>query len=264
LGLLHENLVVLPAWQCGSESSPGGADGYRIFGFLAAAQRMRINSYYSARYTETSRDFECGPAITALTRQPLSPDSAYVVTPMVARMIAEGPSGPGKCHSVDRFILCSSKTDFGLSPDLSPAERLDDAIENPGFEDGILSPWDSFQDVRADVSTALAHTGSHSLAETTGVGSLYQDVTGLEAGKTYTVSAWVSATPDATATAQIAIWDPGRQVATFSGAVTPRQGWQLLLHTVNASSGGTIRIHLFRNQGSGTIFWDDVRIYREH
>jgi hypothetical protein len=264
LGSLHENLVVLPAWQCGSESSPGGADGYRIFGFLAAAQRMRINSYYSARYTETSRDYECGKAISVLTGQPLSPDSAYVVTPVVARLIAEGPTGPGKCHNVDRFILCSSRTDFGLSSDLNnPADQLRNAIENPGFEDGNLSSWDSFQDVRADVTTAQAHSGSHSLAETTGVGSLYQDVTELEAGKTYTVSAWVSAIPDATATAQIAIWDPGRQVATFSGAVTPHPGWQLLMHTVTASAAGSIRIHLFRNKGVGTIFWDDVRIYRQ-
>ena len=51
LGSVYQNLIVLPAWQCGPYFSPGGAYGYRYFGFLAAEQNMRINSYYTARYT---------------------------------------------------------------------------------------------------------------------------------------------------------------------------------------------------------------------
>ena len=79
---------------------------------------MRTNSYQSARYTEVARDWHCQQAIAALSEQPLSPDSAYVVTPELAARIAAGPTGPGKCHDVDRVILCSTKTDFGLSPGL--------------------------------------------------------------------------------------------------------------------------------------------------
>ena len=74
LGSVHENLVVLPAWQCGSGATPGGLDGYRIFGFLAAAQKMRTNSYRSSRYTVLNSDFHCKQAIAALAEQPLSPD----------------------------------------------------------------------------------------------------------------------------------------------------------------------------------------------
>jgi hypothetical protein len=111
LGKLHQNLVVLPAWQC-SDSTPGGMDGYRIFGLLAAAQDMRTNSYRSGRYTEINRDFHCRQAIADLATQPLSPDTAYVVTPALADVIAHGPTGPGKCHAVDGFVLCSSKLDF--------------------------------------------------------------------------------------------------------------------------------------------------------
>ena len=114
LGSLHENLVVLPAWQCGAQASPGGWDGFWIFGLLATQQKMRTNSYYSARYTAVNRDFHCRLAIAALAEQPLSPDTAYVVTPSLAAVIAEGPTGPGKCHQLDDFILCSVKTDFGL------------------------------------------------------------------------------------------------------------------------------------------------------
>jgi hypothetical protein len=113
LGSVHENLVVLPAWQCGMNDSPGGWDGYRIFGLLAAAQGMRTNSYFSGRYTEMYRDFHCKGAIEALGQQALSPDTAYVVTPALAAAIEKGPSGPGKCHEVDGFFLCSSRLDFG-------------------------------------------------------------------------------------------------------------------------------------------------------
>jgi Family of unknown function (DUF6311) len=112
LGSVHENLIVLPAWQCADTSTPGGLDGYRIFGLLAAAQKMRINGYHSGRYTEINNDFHCKQAIVALADRPLSPDTAYVVSPALAAVIAKGPTGPGKCHPVDGFILCSSRIDF--------------------------------------------------------------------------------------------------------------------------------------------------------
>ena len=52
--------------------------------------------------------------------KPLSPDSAYVVSPAVAWIIAAGPTGPNACHTLDGFILCSTKTDFGLGPGSPP------------------------------------------------------------------------------------------------------------------------------------------------
>jgi hypothetical protein len=121
LGSSYKNLVVFPAWQCGSSYTPGGSEGYGIFGLLAVNQKMRINSYYSGRYTEQSRQFHCVQSITDLAQKPLSPDTAYVVAPTVAGMIAKGPTGPGKCHDLDGFILCSIKSDFGLSPKLKSA-----------------------------------------------------------------------------------------------------------------------------------------------
>ena len=105
LGSIHQNLIVLPAFQCANNGAPGGPESYRIFGFLAVKQRMRTNSYQSARFTEVARDWHCNQSIAALSEQPLSPDSAYVVTPELAARIAQGPTGPGKCHDLDRFIL---------------------------------------------------------------------------------------------------------------------------------------------------------------
>jgi len=261
LGSVHENLIVLPARQCDAGATPGGIAGYRIFGMLAAAQRMRTNSYYAARYTEVAREQECTQSISALTTGQLSSDSAYVVAPSVATLIAEGPTGTGKCHDLDRFILCSSKTDFGLSPALITPELR--AVGNAGFEDSDLSPWMSFQNVVQGITTAQAHTGTHSLAQTAGDGSAYQDSTGLEPGMTYIVSAWVAASPGATATAQLATYDPGNDVAVFSPIVHLYPGWQLVSRLVTVGRTGNIRVHLFRNQGYGTIYWDDVRIYRQ-
>jgi hypothetical protein len=115
LGSVYESLVVLPAWQCGPRSSPGGVYGYRYFGYLATEQKMRTNSYYTARYTGNALDYHCKQSMDGLLSKPLSPDTAYVVTPEVAAQIAKGPTGDGKCHDLDQFILCSPKTDFGLN-----------------------------------------------------------------------------------------------------------------------------------------------------
>jgi len=120
----HANLLVLPPWQCDimrGDRTPGGQDGFRIFGLLAVSQRMRTNSYYAGRYSEASLDFHCDGAVKDLLQKPLSPDSVYVVTPAIAGMIEAGPSGPNVCHPLDGFILCSSRTDFGLEP-ASPEE----------------------------------------------------------------------------------------------------------------------------------------------
>ena len=264
LGTVYNNLIVLPAWQCDNTGTPGGLDGYRIFGFLATEQKMRINSYYPARYIEASQEFHCSKSIAALASRPLSPDSAYVVTPVLASVIAEGPTGPGKCHDLDGFVLCSAQSDFGLSATLkSPAERVQDAIRDPGFEDEDLSAWPSFQNVKSRLTGDQAHGGTHSLAESEEGGSVYQDISGLEPGRTYTFSAWVSGTTDGTATAQIATYDPTLDVATFSSARKPSSDWLLLSHSFTASRGGIVRIHLVRSPGTGTIYWDDVGIYSQ-
>ena len=263
LGAMHENLIVLPAWQCGGNAAPLGSESYRIFGFLAAKQKMRTNSYQSARYTEVARDWHCRDAITALSEQPLAPNSVYVVTPELAARIAAGPTGPGKCHEVDRVIVCSVKTDFGLSPVLmTPQERLENAIANPGFEDGVVAPWSPVWEVNAGASAVRAYSGAHSLAEN-GLGSVYQDITSLEPGATYTIEAWVSASPNATAPAQITVYDPTGNVASSSPFLTPGEDWQKLSQSFTAGAEGSARLHLLRGPGSGTIYWDDIRIYRE-
>jgi hypothetical protein len=263
LGSTHENLIVLPAWQCAAKASPGGTEGYRIFGFLAVNQKMRTNSYQSARYTQVARDFHCDQSIAELSHRPLLPDSVYVVSADVAAAIAQGPTGPGKCHDLDGFILCSTRTDFGLSPVLMTAgQRLEHALANPGFEDGDSGPWTPMWDLKATATRETAHTGSYSLAETDGAGSVYQDVNGLQPGATYTISAWVSGSPDATATAQLVAFDPGTSGTLSSRVLNCRPDWQPISISGTVGREGAIRVHLLRRPGSGTIYWDDVSITR--
>jgi hypothetical protein len=261
LGSTHENLIVLPAWQCAANASPGGTEGYRIFGFLAVNQKMRINSYQSARYTQVARDLHCEQSIAELSRQPLSPDSVYVVSPEVAAAISEGPTGPGKCHDLDGFIVCSTKTDFGLSPVLMTADqRLEHALANPGFEYGDSAPWTPMWDLNTSVTREVAHSGAYSLAENEGAGSVYQDATGLRPGATYTISAWVSGSPGSTATAQLAAFDPSSNGTVSSPVFNCGPDWRPVSISAIAGREGAMRIHLIRHPGSGAIYWDDLSI----
>ena len=260
LGAQHQNLIVLPAWQCEKNASPGGPEGYRIFGFLAVQQKMRINSYQSARYTGVAQDFQCSQAVAQIEQQGLSPDSAYVVTPEIAAAIAQGPTGPGKCHDLDRYILCSAKTDFGLSPVLMTAEqRVENSVANPGFEDGDTAPW-STNGAKAAGSTVTAHSGKYSLAET-GAGTVYQDINGLEPGATYTLSAWVAGSAGPT-TAQIIIYNPSDNTSVSSPPVSTNPSWRLLSRSFTVGREGAIRIHLARGPGDGMVYWDDVHLER--
>ncbi|HVP00761.1 MAG TPA: DUF6311 domain-containing protein [Bryobacteraceae bacterium] len=263
IGAMHENLIVLPAWQCAANASPGGPEGYRIFGFLAVSQKMRINSYQSARYTQVARDFHCNQSIADLSRRPLAPDSVYVVSPEVAAAIAKGPTGPGKCHDVDGFILCSSRTDFGLSPVLMTGDqRQEHAIANPGFEDGDSVPWTPVWELQAGVTREAAHSGSYSLAERGGAGTVYQDVNGLRPGATYQISAWVSGSLGTTASAQLAVFNPSDNTSISSPVVNCRPDWQSVSVSATAGREGAIRIQLIRRPGSGEIYWDDLRLTR--
>lgn len=262
LGSLHQNLIVLPAWQCAKNASPGGPEGYRFFGFLAIQDKMRINSYQSARYTGVAQDYHCTQAVEELAQQPLSPDSAYVVTPELAETIARGPTGPGKCHDVDNFILCSTKTDFGLSPVLmTPEQRVENSVANPGLEDGKVAPW-SNNGVEANASAAHAHSGTYSLAET-GSGTVYQDINGLEPGGVYRLSAWVSCSPGTRTTTKLTIYNPTDNSAVSSPVATCDAAWQQLSTSFFVGGEGAVRIYLVRGPGAGIVYWDDIHISSE-
>jgi hypothetical protein len=222
---------------------------------------MRINSYQSARYTGVAQDFHCSQAVEQVEKNGLAADSAYVVMPEVAAAIAQGPTGAGKCHDLDNFILCSTKTDFGLSPVLMTAEqRAETGVANPGLEDGTTSPW-STNGARTAVSTVTAHSGTYSLAMT-GAGTAYQEINGLEPGATYTVSAWVVGTPGTSTSAQLQlmIYNLSDSVTASSPVIQTSPAWRQLASSFKAGREGAIRINLARGPGDGTVYWDDIHL----
>lgn len=115
LGNRYRHLIVLPAWQCDLDT-PGGTQGFRYFGLLAAAQGMTINSYSSGRYSAASIAYECDTAVLEAVKRPLDAQSVYVVNPSIAAQINKGPSGPGHCHWIDGVLACSSAADTRLGP----------------------------------------------------------------------------------------------------------------------------------------------------
>ena len=165
---------------------------------------------------------------------------------------------PGR---TDTFLALARARD--CPPVADPGDLLPISMASSGFEERSLAAWHPYQNVTAQISSERAHSGRYSLAESSGEGSMYEDVGGLEPGGRYTVSAWLSGAPGSSASGQISIYDPGADVATFSPEVKPGNGWQLVTHSVTVRCPGIIRIHLFRKWGSGTIFWDDIRVYRD-
>jgi Carbohydrate binding domain len=147
----------------------------------------------------------------------------------------------------------------------SPKSQTDNpgnsnVLTNGDFETGQLSPWAPYLSVRPSISSDRVRSGHFSLREGFGKGSVYQDVKGLRPNTEYEISAWVCATPGSTATAQIAAFDAGANVATFSAQISPTQDWQMIKHRITMKSDSMLRIHLFRNDGSGDLIWDDVKI----
>jgi RHS repeat-associated protein len=128
---------------------------------------------------------------------------------------------------------------------------------------GQVAGWTlGFWGSTAVVTGAQSHSGGYSLAESGSVeGGSYQDIAGLVPGVSYTVSVWVKA--DAGTTAQANLWvhdTVNSNTSVFSPTITPGTSWQPLSVTYVADSTGKLRIALHYLPGSGTIYFDDVRV----
>ncbi len=199
--------------------------------------------------------------------------TVFVTMLVIARLIAElagsrlAKKTPAASTSAALYLLVSAAMLVALFEVIHLARPLDlvqagsVVSSNMGFESGEMAPWKRYEEVQASIVSDYKHSGSHGLAESDEAGSVYQDVTGLEAGKRYRIVAWVSGSPAATAPARITVWDPASNAVSFSEDVIPSSNWQPVEITVRGSTSGTLRIHLFRRPGSGTVYWDDVHIY---
>lgn len=108
LGEAHTHLVVVPAFQCNRETTPGGNAGFGTFGRLAIEQHMTINSYYAARTTDQARGYFCDQLPKQILSSGLAEDTAYVFSPaFLNALIAAEQITQHFCREADGFVLCT-------------------------------------------------------------------------------------------------------------------------------------------------------------
>jgi hypothetical protein len=133
LGDTHDNLILVPPYQCAPNTGPGGVYSYVTFGKLIAAERMRSNSYYAARYSGTEFQAHCVDLLRTQLEGRLDPDSAYIVTDGVRTVWSLGGMRSHSCRVVDGFNLCtpSTSTNAGqlMAPPPAAPYAVGDAID---------------------------------------------------------------------------------------------------------------------------------------
>jgi hypothetical protein len=109
LGRSYDNLILVPSFQCDPyKAGVGELYGFVWFGKLAAAERMRANSYYAARYTRAELRAHCVDLLRAQLDGVLDQRSAYVVSDEVRALWALRGVQSARCRKVDGFNLCTS------------------------------------------------------------------------------------------------------------------------------------------------------------
>jgi hypothetical protein len=135
LGAAHKHLVVLPPWQC-SANTPGGANGWWLFGKLAADQNMTINSFYAARTSAARVEFFCNQQLRDLESAGMRADTAYVLQPSYARHLSPELLADHYCELLGSIALCSREPGrAGKSDTLMNALRQVDLGEQVALTD---------------------------------------------------------------------------------------------------------------------------------
>jgi hypothetical protein len=120
LGKTSDNLILVPPIQCAPATAPGGPYSYVTFGKLVAAERMRSNSYYAARYSSAELQAHCVDLLRNQLEGRLDPDSSYVVTDAVRAVWSLAGLRSHGCRGLDGFNLCTPVTSAGGSPLAAP------------------------------------------------------------------------------------------------------------------------------------------------
>lgn len=130
------------------------------------------------------------------------------------------------------------------------------ALLNPDFESDFASWGTTSPEI---VTTAGPHGGTKCVAIVSNNGYLYQTLSGLAAGASVTITAWVRADAGNTAYTFLELTDGASGPVVLSTGVTPGITWQQLTATYTVTSTHNIFIVLQRGTtGLGTIYFDDV------
>jgi len=149
LGQKYEDLVLVPSFQCSLGAVPGSVYSYVYFGKYAALERMRLNSYYAARYTRPQLQAHCRDLARANLLGPLDPRAAYVITDAVRTIWELDGVLSHVCQVADGFNLCTPADPS--SPVRDPSWKLPEAApytlnDTLDFRhvDGIAAKYETF------------------------------------------------------------------------------------------------------------------------
>ncbi|WP_416982567.1 carbohydrate binding domain-containing protein [Streptomyces sp. T028] len=152
-------------------------------------------------------------------------------------------------------------TGAGYCDDLAvePLSSATNAITNPGFETGALTPWAQSTGTASSVVASNARTGTYALRTGVSASGAIQTVSGLTSSGTYLLAGWAKA---ATAGEEVAVG-----VKSFGGAETylrtstTSYAQQPIFFTTGASTTSA-GVYCYKNAGSAAGYCDDYTLIK--
>lgn len=166
--------------------------------------------------------------------------------------------------STSATVYCwknSGGSGAGYCDDLAvePLTSATNAITNPGFETGALTPWAQSTGTASSVAASNARTGTYALQTAASASGAIQTVSGLTAGNTYLLAAWAKV---ATAGEEVAVG-----VKSFGGTETylrtstTSYAQQPIFFTTGATTTSA-GVYCYKNAGSAAGYCDDYTLIK--
>jgi hypothetical protein len=134
-------------------------------------------------------------------------------------------------------------------------------VDLSSFETGVTSTWPQFGGINISISMSAARSGATSLAENgSSPGGAFQDISGLTAGALYQITAFAHVEPDATSQALLLVHDCTGRNSVVDGWRSPVSGFESFTVAFTTTNSGCMRVILFSSGGTGTVYWDDIRV----
>lgn len=149
----------------------------------------------------------------------------------------------------------------GTCDDLAvePLSSATNAVTNPGFETGALTPWVQSTGTASSVVSSNARSGTYALQTAAGGSGAIQTVTGLASSGTYLVTGWAKV---ATAGEEVAVGvkDFGG-TETYLRTATTSYAQQPLFFTTGATATSA-GVYCYKNSGSAAGYCDDYSLVK--
>ncbi|WP_329213632.1 carbohydrate binding domain-containing protein [Streptomyces sp. NBC_01485] len=152
-------------------------------------------------------------------------------------------------------------TGAGNCDDLAvePLSSATNAVTNPGFETGALTPWAQSAGTASSVVASNARSGTNSLQTGAGSSGAIQTAGSLASGGTYLLTGWAKA---ATAGEEVAVGVKSfGGTETFLRASTTSYAQQPIFFTTGATATSAA-VYCYKNAGSAAGYCDDYTLIK--